>query len=336
MKHTIFSIFCLMSAMTLRALSFSNLNDGAYLSGPKLTDKDLAGRVIAVEVWGYQCPPCLASLSHIAKLAKSYENDSRVEIIGSHVQDRNDSGILAALQKNDCTYPVYQWFGVDGAPSAPGLPFAYVMSPKGEILWQGNPYSKFGEFQKAIETAISKMVKLPKDSLLVGLELNHCKDVAKRLVIGQNIEPVLNQLQTRIKRGGAAAEEATAIVEQCEAWAAEQETAIRDTMETRPSIALMTAQRYAKTMPKHAATVKEEMATLAKNPLAARLATSRNNLVKLAQTKATTPNAKKQLLSKAKMQQRQLTTLSPDEVNEDLEDVKALWDNYVKSLEVGQ
>jgi hypothetical protein len=66
------------------------------------------------------------------------------------------------------------------------------------------------------------------------------------------------------------------------------------------------------------------------------LATSRNNLVKLAQTKATTPNAKKQLLSKAKMQQRQLTTLSPDEVNEDLEDVKALWDNYVKSLEVGQ
>lgn len=335
MKTSLLLLCCGLAVATVQA-GFRNLNDGAHLSGPKLTEKDLAGRVIAVEEWGYQCPPCKASLPHIAKLAKSYEKDPRVAIIGSHVQNRDESAVRDLLKKNGCEYPVYQWFGVDGSPSAPGIPFAYVVNPKGEVIWQGNPYSKFSEFEKAIAEAVKTMPKLPQGSLLAGVEINHCKDVVKRLVAGQNIETVLRQLEARASRGGAAADEAKAIIERCEEWAEETEATIRDNMETFPSKAIALAQTYARTFPKRSAELKQELATLAKDPIVTKLANSRANYDKLIKTKAETANARKQLLSKVKMQLRQLATFAAtatETAKEDFEEVKALWEDFSKTLE---
>ncbi|MBO7182323.1 MAG: TlpA family protein disulfide reductase [Kiritimatiellae bacterium] len=333
MKHVLL-LLCGLSALTGQAISFRALSDEAHISGPKLTEKDLIGRVIAVEEWGYQCPPCRASLPHMAKLAKSYEKDSRVAIVGSHLQDRNTEGILDVLRKNNCTYPVYQWFGVDGAPAAPGIPFAYVVNPKGEIVWQGNPYSKFGEFEKAIAEAAKLLPKLPPDSLLAGLEIVHCKDVIKRLVAGQNIEAVLRQLEAKANRGGAAGEEAEKIIAHCNQWAEEMDTEIRNLMETYPSKAIAKAQVYTRTLPKRTAELKQELATLAKDPIVNKLANSRVAFDKLKLTKADSTNAKKQLLSRAKMQLRQLGTLVVEDDNEDFKDVKALWEAFISTITI--
>lgn len=332
MKHSLL-LLCGLFALTTQAISFRALSNEAHISGPKLTEKDLLGRVIAVEEWGYQCPPCKASLPHMAKLAKSYEKDSRVVIIGSHQQARNIDGILSELNKNNCTYPVYQWFGVDGAPAASGIPFAYVVNHKGEFVWQGNPYSKFSEFEKAIAEAVKSLPKLPPDSLLAGLEIVYCKDVIKRLVAGQNIEAVLRQLEAKVSRGGAAGNEAKAIIERCNQWAEELEAEIRSMIETYPSKAIAKAQIYTRTLPKRTAELKQELATLAKDPIINKLANSRVAFNKLKQTKAESANAKKQLLSRAKMQLRQLATLAVEDDNADFKDVKALWEAFISTME---
>ena len=321
---------------TLHAIGFTNLSDGAHLSGPKLTEKALQGRVIAVEVFGYQCPPCRASLPHMAKLADSYKKDPRVAIIGSHCQNRDEPAILKLLASNKCEYPVYQSFDVHGAPAAGGIPFAYVVNHKGEFVWQGNPYSQFSAFESAIATALKALPKLPPNSLLVGLDIQHCKDVAKRIVAGQNIESVLRQLQTRAERGGPAGEEATAIIDRCNEWADDTEAAIRTAMETYPSRAIAEAQIYTRTLPKRAATLKADLAALAKDPIVTKLAASRAAFEKACKTEATSANVRKRIQSQAKMQLRQLATLTVEEGNEDFLEVKALWESLSDTMATGK
>ncbi|MBR4317990.1 MAG: TlpA family protein disulfide reductase [Kiritimatiellae bacterium] len=331
MKHLL-TLATLLLVASLQAVTMRNLNDDAHISGPKLTEKALEGRVIAIEVFGYQCPPCRASLPHMAKLADSYKKDARVAIIGSHCQNRDEPAILKLLKDNKCEYPVYQNVDAEGAPSAGGIPFAYVLNHKGEVVWQGNPYSKFGEMESAIAAAVKALPKLPPDSLLVGLDLQHCKDVSKRLVAGQNIESVLRQLQTRAARGGAAGKEAQAILDRCDEWAETLEGSIREAMETHPSRALSEAQLYTRTLPKRAAALKSELATLAKDPITQKLAASRAAFEKARKTDVTSTNIRKRIQSQAKMQLRQLATLQVAEDNEDFLEVKALWEDFADAL----
>lgn len=333
MKRIPLLLLALLSSALLQALSFHGINDDAHISGPKLTEKDLEGRVIAVEIWGYQCPPCRASLPHMAKLAKSYEKDNRVAIIGSHCQNRDEASILNLLQKSGCEYPVYQGVGVDGAPPAGGIPFAYVYTHKGELAWSGFPSSDFAGFEKAIANALKNVPKLPEGSLLVGLELSHSKDVMKRIVAGQNIESVLRQLETRVGRGGEAGKEAQAILDRCEAWANETEANIRAAMEAFPSKAIAQAQIYTRTFPKRTAALKQELATLAKDPIVNKLAQSRAAYSKLKKTKADSANAKRNLLSKAKLQLRNLSTIPLETPTEDFKEIEALWKEFTSSLE---
>jgi thiol-disulfide isomerase/thioredoxin len=333
MKRISLLLLALLSFSALHAVSFHGINDDAHISGPKLNEKDLEGRVIAVEIWGYQCPPCRASLPHMAKLAKSYEKDPRVVIIGSHCQDRNESGILSLLQKSGCEYPVYQGAGVDGAPPAGGIPFAYVVNHKGQFVWSGFPSSDFAGFEKAIANALKAVPKLPEGSLLVGLEINYCKDVMKRIVAGQNIESVLRQLETRVGRGGEAGKEAQMILDRCEAWANETEAAIRAAMEAFPSKAIAQAQVYTRTYPKRTAALKQELATLAKDPIVNKLAQSRAAYAKLIKTKTDSINAKRNLLSKAKLQLRNLATITLEEPSEDFKEIEALWKEFTSAIE---
>lgn len=332
MKMIFVALLLAFPIAILQAIGVRNLDDKSHLSGPKLTEKDLEGRVVAVEVWGVNCPPCRASLPHIGKLAASYEKDNRVVIIGAHAQGRDDARILELLDKSGCEYPVYQFFGIDGAPSAGGLPFAYVMNHKGEFVWKGNPYSGFKDFESAIAEALKAVPKLPQGSLLVGLDIQHCKDVAKRLVAGQNAESVLRQLQTRAARGGAAGEEAKKIIERCTEWATETEATVREAMETLPSKALADAQIYVRTFPKQAAALSKELATLAKDPITKKLSASRAALAKLANMKATTANARKKLCAQAKMQLRQLSTLGLNDEHADYQDVKTQWENFLSTM----
>lgn len=319
----------LTTTATLFAIDVSNLNDEAHISGPKLKAKDLEGKVIAVEEWGLHCPPCRASLPHMAKLAKALAKDPRVIFIGAHVQGRNNEAIQALLKANGCDYPVYQMFKVAGSPSPTGIPHAYVVDHRGKTVWNGYPNA---DFRQAIEVAVKAVPKAVPGSLLGGMELTHNKDMARRFVAGNNVEGAVRQLQARLQRGGAAAEEAKAILARCEAWAETMAKEVNENLKTQPSKALAAGKLYLRTFPTRAAEFREALTKAAKDPLTARLAASREALGKLRQTNAATANARKALLNKVNMQLRQLGTLTADAANEDFADVKALWEAYAEEL----
>lgn len=332
MRFPLLLSVALCAALPLSAVEVRNLSDANHLSGPKLTEKDLEGKVIAVEEWGWQCPPCKASLPHMAKLAKELAKDSRVVFVGAHVQLRREEEIRALLKANGCDYPVYQQFGVEGAPTPPGIPHAYVVDHRGKTVWSGNPLGDLNGFRKAIETAAKATPKAIPGSLVDGMELTACKDMARRLVAGYNVEGALRQLEARAARGGAVAEEAKAIMARCNAWAEAMTKEIDENLESKPSKALAAGQLYLRTFPTRAAEFREALAKAAKDPLTARLAASRQTLGKLRQANAATANARKALLGKVNLQLRQLVTLPADAANEDLADLKALWEAYAAEL----
>ena len=44
-----------LSALSLNAANWRGLDDSSYYSGPKISEADLAGKVVMVDQWGINC-----------------------------------------------------------------------------------------------------------------------------------------------------------------------------------------------------------------------------------------------------------------------------------------
>lgn len=318
------SLAGLLSAVTVR-----NLTDANHISGPKLTEQQLEGKVLAVEVWGKNCPPCINSLPHMAKLHKEIAK-LPVVLIGSHCQGRDDAEVKARLEKAGCEYSVYQFFGIEGEPRGPGIPYAYVVDPKGEIVWHGHPMKGFAD---AVKDAAKKVPKAVAGSLINGIELKHNRDMARRLTVGQNLEGALRQLEARAAKGGAVGEEAQQLIDRCTEWADAAEAEITESLESYPSKALLIGKNYMRSFPKRAAELKQDLVAASKSALTKKLAASREALQKAQNTEIKSESTRKSLHNTSKFQLRMLATLKADEDNADFADVKAAWEAFAATVE---
>lgn len=331
MKQLICGMVLVAWTAVAAALEVSNLTDEMHVSGPKLKPADLEGKVVVVEAFGLTCPPCRAVLPHIGELARKLGGKPAV-VIGTHLWQRNDEAVRELLKRSKCNYSVYQQFAVAGSPRINGVPYAMIFDHKGQLFWGGHPANK--DFDAKVMEAV-KAVPVRRTagvSLADGLELKYCKDLTRRLMVGQNIEPALEILRQRVQRGGAAGEEAQALLEQSTAWIEQAEEEIRETLVGTPSKALLLAKTFSRTVPSRAAEFKEAIALAAKNTATTRLAASRQTLEKLRQTAAKSAAARRALLAKVQMQLKQLGLQSEAALDTDFQDVKAQWEAFAAEL----
>ena len=85
-------------AATAGAGEWRGLGDSDWISGPKVKPERLKGRIVFVECWGINCPPCRASLPHVQQLYKKY-GPKGVVFIGSHCQRGTKENIFALLKE---------------------------------------------------------------------------------------------------------------------------------------------------------------------------------------------------------------------------------------------
>ena len=117
------------------AQQWRNLTDENYYSGPKITADDLAGKVVLVDEWGINCPPCRALLPHMQKLWNANKGKPFV-LIGSHRQGREVAKVKELVDANKLTYPVYDYAGLVDEPSnGGGLPHMYVVNHRGKVVF---------------------------------------------------------------------------------------------------------------------------------------------------------------------------------------------------------
>lgn len=127
------------------AANISEFGFGESINEVAFKKEDLAGKPAVIEYWGINCPPCIAFLPELAKIAKRYENKG-LKVVGVHAQEGTKEAVNKVLDKAKVKYPVVE----NGACPVDfsGIPRAFVFDKTGKLVWTGNPHDD--GFQKAI------------------------------------------------------------------------------------------------------------------------------------------------------------------------------------------
>ncbi len=130
----------------------SEWNFGQVLFGEKLSKADLKGKVVVVENWGVHCPPCVASLPHLAELDKK-KRDKGLRIIGVESQGSSKEMIKPLIEKAKVEYTIVS--GDQGPIEVTGIPRAFVFGVDGKLVYDGHPMDE--GFEGAIKKALREV-----------------------------------------------------------------------------------------------------------------------------------------------------------------------------------
>lgn len=256
-----------LSVFSLNAANWRGLDDSSYYSGPKISEADLAGKVVMVDQWGINCPPCRALLPAMQKLWNANKSKPFV-LIGSHCQGRNPEKVKELVDANKLTYPIYEWAGLADPPSSGGgLPFMYVVDHRGKVVYSGRSHE---EAEAAVQKAIAAVGAMP--TLCGGVTLQAFKSMGKSLVLGKSVKAQVKQLNAAVKKGEAKsatavqqkqAEEAKAILAAIEEAKADIKGEIESKRESDPEEAYKLAKAYVATFPAEGAELKAQLPDMA-------------------------------------------------------------------------
>jgi cytochrome c biogenesis protein CcmG/thiol:disulfide interchange protein DsbE len=105
------------------------------LDGKSVSIADYKGKLIFLNVWKSDCPPCLMEIPILKRLQKEYSSDS-FTVIGLSVDRGKDEFVSELVKRTEINFPV--WLGY-GQPlikylEPPVTPFLLVLGPEGEVL----------------------------------------------------------------------------------------------------------------------------------------------------------------------------------------------------------
>lgn len=269
MKKLMAVVFSAGLALAAQAVGWKGLGEGNYYAGPKVTEADLAGKVVLVDCWGVGCPPCRALLPRMEEIWKSFRSKPFV-LLGSHRQGRQPEKVAALVKANKLTYPQYDGAGIaEGEPSFRGIPFLYVVNHRGKVVYSGHSDR---EATEAVVNALGEIGAPP--TLIPGVILSRkspYKSLEKRLILGKPAANVVKKLQGDIKKASAksatavqkaAAEEAEAMLKAIEEAKTDYKTDIARLKTTNPPEALKMIKAYMASFPAEGAEYKDEIADL--------------------------------------------------------------------------
>lgn len=211
-KHLVLAL-ALAAAFASGAVEWRNIDEGSWIGGAKISSPDkLAGRVVLVDVWGVNCPPCRALLPRIEEIWEKFglPAGKPCVVIGSHRQERDDEALNELIKRNKLKYPIYQGAGIaSGEPSSGGtIPFMYVLNHRGKVVYQGR------SDREALEAVVNALGEIGNPSLTGDVVPVKYKMFARTLALGKPIANVVKKLEYDVKtsRDSAAVEEAQALL----------------------------------------------------------------------------------------------------------------------------
>jgi len=269
MRKAMMAVAVAATAFAASAGMWKGLEESRWYSGPKLTEEDLAGKVVMIDCWGVNCPPCRALLPTMQKYWNSFRNKNFV-LIGSHCQGRAEEQVKALVKENGLTYPIYDFVGLaQGAPSSKGLPFMYVVNHRGKVVYSGTSH------HEAITAAQEAMLMVGQPPSLTGGLIfdkkSPYRNIDKQLVLGKNVSSIVKKLESDVKKASskaatpaqkAVAEEAASILKAVEEAKTEIPKEIDACAGKNPVEALNLAKLFMKTFPKDGEVYKEKLSEM--------------------------------------------------------------------------
>ncbi len=250
------------------AVAWKGLTDRNHCSGPKITEADLLGKVVLVDMWGVNCPPCLALLPKMEDVWRSFKSKPFM-LIGSHCQGGQPERVAELVKANKLTYPIYYGYAglAENEPQPHSIPFMYVVNHRGKVVYSGRV------LPDAIEAVVNALGAANGEYDLTGsVILRKYKPLAKQLVLGKSIKSPLRKLRSDIKRAQAKsasaamkaqAEEAEDILAEIDKVGNDVKADIEILKTNNPPKALKLVKAFMTTFPEEGAAYKGELTELA-------------------------------------------------------------------------
>ena len=129
-----------------------------------LTFPKLKNKIVFIDMFGKNCPPCLKEIPHLVKLKEKYKNN--IEIIALQVQEgMNIKETKEFIKKHKINYPVIKgrdfmqfiyyfskksgWLGM--------VPYMIMFSPEGKVKLAHKGYMEEAELEKKIKEEIKAL-----------------------------------------------------------------------------------------------------------------------------------------------------------------------------------
>jgi thiol-disulfide isomerase/thioredoxin len=133
--------------------SAPEIGRGAWVNAPDGTRlSDFAGEVVLIDLWGIQCPPCIASLDRLDRLYREKRAEG-LQVLALHVQER---GNLARQFFESRGYAMPATFDpavYDRLPRPGTIPHSIVVNAEGEVAFRGDP-------EEAVRVALAELERL--------------------------------------------------------------------------------------------------------------------------------------------------------------------------------
>jgi thiol-disulfide isomerase/thioredoxin len=133
-------------------LSTADIRTGESVHGQKPPDGWLENRVVLVEFWGIQCPPCLASMPKLDRIHKELAPMGLV-VLGAHVQDAEDQQVREAAARLGVTFPIFTKARVANGDDFVGIPHCMLFDHTGKCIYRGSPFKVEPLLRQAVANA---------------------------------------------------------------------------------------------------------------------------------------------------------------------------------------
>jgi thiol-disulfide isomerase/thioredoxin len=130
----VMSLLCGTQAQALNVDDHIKIDRLITLQGRELTEADLKGKYLVVQVWATWCPYCRRQNVNLKELVRRTQGGNLL-VIGLSV-DKADDTVLSYIKKNEINFPVAMMTPeLDQAiGKRRGIPELYVIDPSGRVL----------------------------------------------------------------------------------------------------------------------------------------------------------------------------------------------------------
>lgn len=265
MKGLIFASVMVIAAVANAGL-WEGITDENYVGGPKITERDLLGKVVLYFVMNANESTEQAA-SRIQSLYKSFDN-KRFCVLGSWAGDKDAAA--AVLAKLKTTFPVYKGAKLAADTTKRDSGSSAIVSPFGKVLAATTMHGGLNKDHEQILVEAISAVGLP-PNIIPGVTLDKYKALKTKLKLGVNLKSVIKTLEkdvakaekkTATAQDKAKAEEASSIISAIKDGKSEIYDNITALTDVNPEEALKLLTQYVKSFPDEAADNKEKLAEL--------------------------------------------------------------------------
>jgi thiol-disulfide isomerase/thioredoxin len=142
---------------------------GPHVSGPQVTEQSLAHRVVLLEFWGLNCPPCIRSMPMLDELHRSFGPQGLV-IVGAHAQGGTAADIGPKVKELGVGFTIVEQAMVQGGMDFQGIPHCMLFDHAGTCVFRGSPFEVGDAVARAVADAPAAVMEGRKLVKLAALE----------------------------------------------------------------------------------------------------------------------------------------------------------------------